>query len=121
MSSDDTAGSLFALPPGPGRAGSNVEPAAADEDLQRLGRRLPPSIYLGTSSWSFPGWQRIVYGGAHTEAQLARLGLAAYSRHPLLRTVGIDRSFYQPLTERSTPATRARCRSRSASWSRLRR
>lgn len=99
MSSDDTAGSLFDLPPGPGRAGSNVEPAAVDEDLLRLGRRLPPSVYLGTSSWSFPGWQRIVYGGAHTEAQLARLGLAAYSGHPLLRTVGIDRSFYQPLTE----------------------
>ncbi len=100
MSSDDTAGSLFDLPPGPGRGGSNVEPAAVDDELQRLGRRLPTSIYLGTSSWSFPGWQRIVYGGAHTEVQLARLGLAAYSRHPLLRAVGIDRSFYQPLTEK---------------------
>jgi len=99
MSSDDTAGSLFDLPPEPGRGGSNVEPAAVDDELQRLGRRLPTSIYLGTSSWSFPGWQRIVYGGAHTEVQLARLGLAAYSRHPLLRAVGIDRSFYQPLTE----------------------
>jgi uncharacterized protein YecE (DUF72 family) len=99
MSSDDTAGSLFDLPPEPGRGGSNVEPAAVDDELQRLGRRLPASIYLGTSSWSFPGWQRIVYGGAHTEAQLARLGLAAYGRHPLLRAVGIDRSFYQPLTE----------------------
>jgi uncharacterized protein YecE (DUF72 family) len=99
MSSDDTAGSLFELPPAPARGGSNVEPAAVDEELQRLARRLPPSIHLGTSSWSFPGWQRIVYGGAHTEAQLARLGLAAYSRHPLLRAVGIDRGFYQPLTQ----------------------
>ena len=100
MSSDDPAGSLFDLPPGPARGASNVEPAAVDEELQRLGRRLPRSVYLGTSSWSFPGWQRIVYGGAHTEVQLARLGLAAYSQHPLLRTVGIDRSFYQPLTEK---------------------
>ncbi len=100
MSSDEAAGSLFDLPPEPGRAASNVEPAALDEELQRLGRRLPPSIHLGTSSWSFPGWQRIVYGGEHSEAQLARLGLAAYARHPLLRAVGIDRSFYQPLTER---------------------
>jgi uncharacterized protein YecE (DUF72 family) len=99
MSSDDTAGSLFELPPAPARGGSNVEPAAVDEELQRLARRLPPSIHLGTSSWSFPGWQRIVYGGAHTEAQLARLGLAAYCRHPLLRAVGIDRGFYQPLTQ----------------------
>jgi len=99
VTSDDTAGSLFELPPGPARAASNVEPAAVDEELQRLGRRLPPSVYLGTSSWSFPGWQRIVYGGAHTETQLARLGLAAYSCHPLLRAVGIDRGFYQPLAE----------------------
>ena len=101
MSGDEeAAGSLFDLPPGPARPGSNVEPAAVDDELQRLARRLPATIHLGTSSWSFPGWQRIVYGGAHTEAQLARLGLAAYGRHPLLRAVGIDRGFYQPLTER---------------------
>jgi uncharacterized protein YecE (DUF72 family) len=104
MSSDDTAGSLFDLPPEPGRGGSNVEPAAVDDELQRLARRLPPSVYLGTSSWSFPGWQRIVYGSTHTEAQLARLGLAAYSQHPLLHAVGIDRSFYQPLTEQQYAA-----------------
>ena len=101
MSSDEAAGSLFDLPPDRGgRAASNVEPAPVDEELQRLARRLPPSIYLGTSSWSFPGWQRIVYGGEHTEVQLARLGLAAYSGHPLLRAVGLDRSFYQPLAEK---------------------
>jgi uncharacterized protein YecE (DUF72 family) len=99
VSSDDTTGSLFELPPGPARTTSNVDPAEVDEELQRVGRRLPPSVYLGTSSWSFPGWQRIVYDGEHTEVQLARLGLAAYSRHPLLRTVGIDRGFYKPLTE----------------------
>ena len=98
MRSDEHAGSLFDLPPEPARRAGNVEPAAIDEDLQRLARRLPRSVYLGTSSWSFPGWQRIVYGGAHTEVQLARLGLAAYGRHPLLRAVGIDRGFYQPLT-----------------------
>ena len=104
MSSDDPAGSLFDLPPAPARGASNVEPAAVDEELQRLARRLPPSIHLGTSSWSFPGWQRIVYGGAHTEAQLARLGLAAYGAHPLLRAVGIDRGFYQPLTRQQYAA-----------------
>jgi len=98
MRSDEHAGSLFDLPPEPARGAGTVEPAAIDEDLQRLARRLPRSVYLGTSSWSFPGWQRIVYGGAHTEVQLARLGLAAYGRHPLLRAVGIDRGFYQPLT-----------------------
>jgi uncharacterized protein YecE (DUF72 family) len=29
---------------------------------------------------------------------LARHGLAAYARHPLLRTVSLDRTFYAPLT-----------------------
>jgi len=75
-----------------------VLPAAPDETLSRLGRRLPAGVFLGTSSWSFAGWERIVYGGRYSEAQLARSGLAAYAAHPVLRTVGIDRGFYQPLT-----------------------
>jgi len=101
---DDNSASLFDPPPDFQRGGSVVEPAAVDEELGRLGRRLPPEVFLGTSSWSFPGWQRVVYGGTHTETQLARLGLAAYSRHPLLRAVGIDRGFYQPLTEQQYEA-----------------
>ena len=82
--------------PRPGPAGA-IAPAWLDESLFRLGRQLPSTVYLGTSSWSFPGWQDIVYSRQYTEAQLARHGLAAYSQHPILRTVGIDRSFYQPL------------------------
>lgn len=95
MRSDDDD-SLF----GPRTSTGAVEPAAVDDDLLRLGRRLPPSIRLGTSSWSFPGWQRIVYGGEYSESRLAREGLAAYSRHPLLRMAGIDRGYYQPLPRR---------------------
>lgn len=37
-------------------------------------------------------------GGQHTDTDLARHGLPAYSRHPLLRTVSLDRSFYRPLS-----------------------
>jgi len=81
----------------PSGAGT-IAPAWLDESVFQLGRQLPASVYLGTSSWSFPGWQDIVYSRQYTEAQLARHGLAAYSQHPLLRAVGIDRSFYQPLT-----------------------
>jgi uncharacterized protein YecE (DUF72 family) len=77
---------------------AEVAPAWLDESLFQLGRLLPPSVHLGTSSWSFPGWQNIVYSRQHTEAQLARNGLGAYSQHPVLRAVGIDRGFYQPLT-----------------------
>lgn len=82
----------------PAPHGGEVTPATFTEELIRLGHRLPAGVYLGTSSWSFPGWQGIVYGGAFTEGQLARNGLAAYAQHPLLRTVSIDRSFYQPLS-----------------------
>jgi uncharacterized protein YecE (DUF72 family) len=83
--------------PRPATAGA-IAPAWLDESLFQLGRQLPASVYLGTSSWSFPGWQGILYSRQYTEAQLARQGLSAYSQHPVLRTVGIDRSFYQPLT-----------------------
>ncbi len=82
----------------PPAAAGTIAPAWLDESVFQLGRQLPASVYLGTSSWSFPGWQDIVYSRQYTEAQLARHGLAAYSQHPLLRAVGIDRSFYQPLS-----------------------
>jgi uncharacterized protein YecE (DUF72 family) len=55
-------------------------------------------VHLGTSSWSFPGWRGIVYGDDYSNAKLARDGLPAYSAHPLLRSVSIDRSFYAPLS-----------------------
>ncbi len=74
-----------------------VQAAGVDETIARLGRQLPRDVYLGTSSWSFPGWQGIVYGGAYSESMLAREGLSAYAQHPVLRCVGIDRSFHQPL------------------------
>jgi uncharacterized protein YecE (DUF72 family) len=68
--------------------------APASEELVRLGRRLPDKVYLGTSSWSFPGWEGLVYQEHYPETRLARQGLAAYSQHPLLRAVGVDRSYY---------------------------
>jgi uncharacterized protein YecE (DUF72 family) len=63
----------------------------------RLGRHLPEGVYLGTSSWAFPGWQGLVYESQYAESRLARQGLSAYSEHPLLRAVGIDRGYYQAL------------------------
>lgn len=92
--------SLFddAQAPPAARPGAHaVAPAWLDERLFRLGRQLPADVHLGTSSWSFPGWQGIVYSREYSESQLARHGLAAYAQHPLLRAVGIDRSFHQPL------------------------
>ena len=75
-----------------------VEPAAPSSEHAAIAERLPGELRLGTSSWSFPGWKGIVYGEGATQARLARSGLAAYARHPLLRTVGLDRTYYAPLT-----------------------
>lgn len=82
----------------PARRPTQVESVAAPADLLSLAQRLPDTLHLGTSSWSFPGWKGLVWGGDYSEAQLARHGLAAYGRHPLLRTVSLDRSFYRPLS-----------------------
>jgi uncharacterized protein YecE (DUF72 family) len=79
-----------------------VDPAAVDEGVRALGAALPGRIHLGTSSWSFPGWTGLVYAPQGkkpvSEQVLARHGLAAYARHPLFRTVSLDRTFYAPLT-----------------------
>lgn len=76
----------------------DVLAAPPSDDLLALAGKLPPNVYLGTSTWSFPGWNGIVYGNDYSNSKLSRDGLPAYSAHPLLRTVSIDRSFYTPLT-----------------------
>jgi uncharacterized protein YecE (DUF72 family) len=74
-----------------------VAPADVDPDVAAIAARLPAELRMGTSTWSFPGWRGIVYAGEHTDAVLARAGLAAYAAHPLLRTVGVDRTHYGPV------------------------
>jgi uncharacterized protein YecE (DUF72 family) len=83
--------------PKPRRA-REVAAATPSDEVLALARSLPPQIHLGTSSWSFPGWNGIVYGDDYSNSKLSRDGLTAYGAHPLLRTVSIDRSFYAPLT-----------------------
>ena len=79
-----------------------VDPASVTDTVRALATALPERIRLGTSSWSFPGWTGLVYaprnGRPATEHVLARHGLAAYARHPLFRTVSLDRTFYAPLS-----------------------
>ncbi|HKQ68479.1 MAG TPA: DUF72 domain-containing protein [Polyangiaceae bacterium] len=82
---------LFELPP------KEIEPFAATPEQVSLGTKLSRGIRLGTMSWSFPGWTGIVYGGKPSPNQLADIGLTAYARHPVLRTVEIDRTYYEPL------------------------
>lgn len=65
-----------------------------------LAAALPVGLHLGTSSWSFPGWAGLVYDRVADKRLLARHGLGAYARHPLMRTVGVDRGFYEAIPER---------------------
>lgn len=82
--------------------GGSPEVAAAEfpQETRDLARQLPGGMRLGTSSWHFPGWRGLVWAGAEAPGDLSRQGLSAYARHPLFGAVGIDRSFYAPLSAR---------------------
>jgi len=96
---------LFGTAPKPTpRRQAGVAPAEVPPPIAALAAKLPRAIRLGTSSWSFPGWAGIVYRDAVSQQRLARQGLAAYARHPLLRTVGIDRTYYGPIASRDFAA-----------------
>lgn len=74
-----------------------VGPVPVTEAMAETARLLPAGIVLGTSSWHFPGWVRLVYDRLADQRVLAREGLAAYGQHPLLRCAGIDRTFHAPI------------------------
>lgn len=77
--------------------GAGVGAAPVSEEVEALGRELPRSVRLGGSTWSFPGWAGLVYDAPYPQGRLAREGLAAYARHPLLRAIGLDRTHYGPV------------------------
>jgi uncharacterized protein YecE (DUF72 family) len=92
---------LFDAPP-PVAPVERVRSAPPGEDVLQIVRRVhggpmcqPKSLHFGTSSWTFPGWVGIVYSQLYSVAQLARYGLAAYARHPLLNAVNLDSAFYR--------------------------
>jgi uncharacterized protein YecE (DUF72 family) len=85
-----------------GREAMGVVPLEAgpiSEERRALAARLPRSLYLGTASWTFAGWIGLVYAKGVPERQLSSRGLTAYARHPLHRTVELDRTFYEPISE----------------------
>jgi uncharacterized protein YecE (DUF72 family) len=86
-------------PPSSQRPHSSVAHRLEHEHAEaaRIAARLPDGIRFGTSSWSFPDWAGLVYSRVATVGELAREGLREYARHPLLTTVGIDRSYYAPI------------------------
>ena len=80
-----------------GLFGPDVGPAPVPDELAALAAAVSPRLHLGTSSWTFPGWSGIVWDRPTSADVLVREGLAAYAAHPLLRSVGIDRTFYGPV------------------------
>jgi len=87
---------LFAGEAEPARA----EPALPEIEADRaLAQELSPSVQLGTSTWTFPGWRGIFYPNEISEREVTTRGLRLYARNPLFRTVGIDRSYYAPLRD----------------------
>jgi uncharacterized protein YecE (DUF72 family) len=74
-----------------------VKAAVFDTALRELAAALPVPLRFGTSSWNYPGWTDLVWERDYADATLSRHGLPAYAQHPLLRTVGIDRTYYKPL------------------------
>lgn len=87
-------GLLFALEP------RHVAAAPERPENRELAEKLSPRLRMGTMSWSFAGWRGLVYGTEADPKRLAEAGLTAYVQHPLLRTVEVDRSFYEPLHAR---------------------
>jgi uncharacterized protein YecE (DUF72 family) len=81
-------------------AATAVSPSEISSEERDLYRLLSSHIRLGTSSWHFPGWRGLMWNDTYLPGDLSRYGLPAYATHPLLRAVGLDRSFYAPLPAR---------------------
>lgn len=75
---------------------SDVPPSP--DALARLAAGIPQLVRFGTSSWTYPGWQGLVYHRVYPKTGVAAAMLEEYARFPLFRTVGIDSTFYAPPT-----------------------
>ena len=70
---------------------------------QPTGTSVSTLVRLGTSTWTYEGWQGQVYKRQYAKTSFARYCLGEYCRYlyqgePLFRTVGNDSTFYRPAT-----------------------
>ena len=86
------------LAPSPRKQTAEVRAVAPSAALQDLSCAMPATLRMGVSTWSYPGWEGLVWDGLYDASTLSRKGLSALSQHPLMRTVCIDRSFWRPLS-----------------------
>ncbi len=71
--------------------------ATAEDIWSAEGGRLPETIYLGTSTWAFPGWKGLVYQRAYkSQKEFTAQSLGEYGTVPWFRTVCVDSLFYNP-------------------------
>lgn len=98
---------LFASEPAPPRpapraarvsASRGVQAAPPSAEIVALSQHLPAHLRMGVSTWSYPGWEGLVWDGPYDPSVLSRKGLQALSQHPLMRTVCVDRTFWRPLS-----------------------
>jgi uncharacterized protein YecE (DUF72 family) len=74
--------------------------AIVDRDrFEQLGKRIPPNVRFGTSTWNYPGWHGLVYQREYEPKGAPAKMLEEYAAFPLFGTVGIDSSYYGPPTE----------------------
>lgn len=84
--------------PGEGNSVLALDAAPVAQEAFALADRLPKALRMGTMSWTYPGWTGVVYAAGTREKQLLHRGLTAYVKHPLLRTVEFDRTYYEALS-----------------------
>lgn len=82
--------------------GRVVDPMAFDRTVfqQRVASLAARGVYLGTSSWKYPGWcgmlydrDRYVYRGKFAETRFDRLCLAEYAE--VFKSVSVDAAYYK--------------------------
>jgi len=76
-----------------------LEPMALDSLRGRLARLAASGVYIGTSSWKYPGWlgdvytrDRYIWRGRFSKTRFERLCLAEYAQ--VFKTVCVDAAYY---------------------------
>ena len=71
--------------------------ATAEDVWSAQAEKLPSNIYLGTSTWAFPGWKGLIYKRAYkSQKDFTANSLGEYATIPWFRTACIDSFFYNP-------------------------
>lgn len=68
------------------------------EAIAKVVAELPPALFMGTSTWTYPGWTGLIYERPYPKTGASVAMLEEYARYPLFRTVGVDSFFYRPPT-----------------------